>query len=723
MTVAEKVGQLVQLDASWGYPPEYLGDLLRAGEIGSVLNNADRSVVNELQRIAVEESRLGIPLLVGRDVIHGFRHVMPIPLGQAASWNPDLVEAAARLSAEEAVHAGINWTFAPMIDVARDPRWGRIAESPGEDPVLASAMSVAMVRGYQTDDLSAPGAIAACAKHFAGYGEVDGGRDYATTNVTRNELRNTYMPPFKAAVDAGVATLMTSFCDIDGVPATANDFLLRDVLRDEWRFEGLVVSDWDSVAQLSIHGLTPGDRESAAEAFGAGVDMEMAGRCFSEHLAQLLEDGEIDMAALDRSVSHVLTTKFKLGLFENPCIAEAQLPVLDVARTLDVARSLARESVVMLKNEADVLPLQPDSISRIALLGPLAHAPYQQLGTWVFDGDANLSVTLKDALADALPAHVTLDYLRVLETSRSKEMPDLEQALEMAECAEVVILALGEESILSGEAHCRADIDLPGAQMALVRAVKALGKPVVGVIMAGRPLTLGSIIDAFDGLLYAWHPGVQAGSALTDLLLGHASPSGKLPVSFPSVVGQIPIHYNHKNGGKPPSDDQIAHIDSLDTYAPQTSVGMCTYHLDAGYRPLFPFGFGLSYGRFTYDHLRLSTDALAIGESLTVTVKLVNHGDRDGDEVVQLYTRDLVGSVTRPVRELKDFQKVSVPAHSEREVTFELPSTALGFYGRRDRWAVEPGEFELWVGGDSSATLGARFEIVPSKGSQGEGSS
>jgi len=334
----------------------------------------------------------------------------------------------------------------------------------------------------------------------------------------------------------------------------------------------------------------------------------------------------------------------------------------------------------MLKNEADVLPLQPDSISRIALLGPLAHAPYQQLGTWVFDGDANLSVTLKDALADALPAHVTLDYLRVLETSRSKEMPDLEQALEMAECAEVVILALGEESILSGEAHCRADIDLPGAQMALVRAVKALGKPVVGVIMAGRPLTLGSIVDAFDGLLYAWHPGVQAGPALTDLLLGHASPSGKLPVSFPSVVGQIPIHYNHKNGGKPPSDDQIAHIDSLDTYAPQTSVGMCTYHLDAGYRPLFPFGFGLSYGRFTYDHLLLSTDALAIGESLTVTVKLVNHGDRDGDEVVQLYTRDLVGSVTRPVRELKDFQKVSVPAHSEREVTFELPSTALGFY-------------------------------------------
>ncbi len=722
MTVAEKVGQLVQLDASWGYPPEYLGDRLRAGEIGSVLNNADRSVVNELQRIAVEESRLGIPLLVGRDVIHGFRHVMPIPLGQAASWNPDLVEAAARLSAEEAVHAGINWTFAPMIDVARDPRWGRIAESPGEDPVLASAMSVAMVRGYQTEDLSAPDAIAACAKHFAGYGEVDGGRDYATTNVTRNELRNIYMPPFRAAVDAGVATLMTSFCDIDGVPATANDFLLRDVLREEWRFEGLVVSDWDSVAQLSIHGLTPGDRESAAEAFGAGVDMEMAGRCFSEHLAQLLEDGEIDMAALDRSVSHVLTTKFKLGLFESPCIAEAQLPVLDLARTLDVARSLARESVVMLKNEGDVLPLRPDSISRIALLGPLAHAPYQQLGTWVFDGDANLSVTLKDALADALPAHVTLDYLRVLETSRSKEMPDLEQALEMAECAEVVILALGEESILSGEAHCRADIDLPGAQMALVRAVKALGKPVVGVIMAGRPLTLGSIVDAFDGLLYAWHPGVQAGPALTDLLLGHASPSGRLPVSFPSVVGQIPIHYNHKNGGKPPSDDQIAHIDSLDTYAPQTSVGMCTYHLDAGYRPLFPFGFGLSYARFTYEHLRLSSETLAVGETLTVTVKLVNHGDRDGDEVVQLYTRDLVGSVTRPVRELKDFQKVSVPARSAREIMFELPSTALGFYGRKDRWTVEPGEFELWVGGDSSASLGTRFKIVPSKGSQGEGS-
>jgi beta-glucosidase len=370
----------------------------------------------------------------------------------------------------------------------------------------------------------------------------------------------------------------------------------------------------------------------------------------------------------------------------------------------------------MLKNERQTLPLEVDSLSRVALLGPLAHAPYQQLGTWVFDGDPELSVTLLTALQEHLPPSVALEYERVLEHSRSHDMPTLDRALTIAEEADVVVLALGEESILSGEAHCRANIDLPGAQMALVRAVRALGKPVVGVIMAGRPLTLGSIIDEFDALLYAWHPGVEAGPALVDLLLGAHSPSGKLPVSFPAVVGQIPIYYNHKNGGKPPSDDQVAHIDDLDTHAPQTSVGMCSYYLDAGFRPLFPFGFGLSYGQFDYSDLRLERDRIAVGETLRLAVTLSNHAQCDADEVVQVYVRDLVASVTRPVRELKAFRQVSVAGGSSVNVTFELSTDAFGFYGRNGRWCVEPGDFDLWVGGDSNATLGARFTLERSGG-------
>ncbi|MEO0365140.1 MAG: glycoside hydrolase family 3 N-terminal domain-containing protein [Pseudomonadota bacterium] len=712
MTLSEKVGQLVQSDASWGYPPDYLGDRLRAGGIGSVLNLANRDLVNALQRIAVEESRLGIPLLVGRDVIHGFRHVMPIPLGQAASWDVALVERAARCAATEAARVGINWTFAPMIDIARDARWGRIAESPGEDPTLAGAMARAMVRGFQTDDLAAPDAIAACAKHFAAYGAVDGGRDYATTNVPRNELRNVYLPPFKAAVDAGVASVMTSFSDIDGVPATANDFLLRDVLRDEWQFDGLVVSDWDSVSQLSIHGLTADDRDAARAAIGAGVDMEMNGPCYSAHLVDLVEKGQVAESVIDKAVVNVLRLKFRLGLFDRPFVDDDLHPAFDEIHARNVARKLARNSIVLLKNDRKALPIRVEALSRVALLGPLAHAPYQQLGTWVFDGDPELSVTLLDALKSALPESVSLDYHRVMQHSRSHAMPDLNAALEDAGRADVVVLGLGEESILSGEAHCRANIDLPGAQNELVRAVRAMGKPVIGVVLAGRPLTLDSVIDEFDALLYAWHPGIETGPALVDLLLGKTSPSGKLPVSFPKVVGQIPIHYNHKRGGKPPSPDQVAHIDELDTRAPQTSVGMTSYYLDAGYEPLFPFGFGLSYGEFHYHDLQLARDRLAPNEALQLSVELTNQGEYDAEEVVQVYVRDLVGSVTRPVRELKAFQRVHVSAASTCTVAFEIPVSDLGFYGRDDRWSIEPGAFQIWVGGDSNAALSANFEIT-----------
>ena len=561
MTLSEKIGQMNQLNASEGYAPDYLAERLRAGLIGSVINIADVHAVNELQRVATEESRLGIPLLVGRDVIHGFKTIMPIPLGQAATWNPVLVEECARVAALEAASAGINWSFAPMIDIARDPRWGRIAESPGEDVFLACSLAAAVVRGFQGDELSARGAIAACAKHFAGYGASESGRDYATTNIPENELRNVYLPPFKAAVDAGVMAIMTSFSDLDGVPGSANDFLLRQVLRDEWRFDGFVVSDWDSVRQLSIHGLTANDRESVTAAVNAGVDMEMAGEAYVTHIAGLVDEGRIKLELIDQAVANILRAKFRLGLFDRPFADPESLPDIADPQSLATARHAALQSVVLLKNDHHTLPLAADQTRCVAVIGPLADAPYEQLGTWVFDGDPDLSVTPLDAIRRLLGDAVELRYVRAMETSRSKMSAAFDEAAEATKGADAAVLFLGEESILSGEAHSRADIDLPGDQAELVRRVRAAGTKVIAVIMAGRPLTLTNIIDQVDAVLFAWHPGTMGGPAIADLLFGIESPSGKLPVTFPRMVGQVPIYYNQKNTGKPPSPEQIVHID------------------------------------------------------------------------------------------------------------------------------------------------------------------
>ena len=479
MTLAEKIGQMSQLDASHGYAPDYLADALRAGRIGSVLNAVDVNTVNELQRIAVEESRLGIPLLVGRDVIHGFKTILPIPLGQAASWNPDLVKEGARLAALEAATAGINWTFAPMIDISRDARWGRIAESFGECVLLTSTLGAAMVEGFQSDDLSAPGAIAACAKHFAGYGAVESGRDYATTNVPETKLRNVYLRPFKAAVDAGVTSVMTSFSDLNGIPATGNEFLLRQVLRDEWDFDGFVVSDWDSIRQLRIHGLTENDKESAFEAAVAGVDMEMAGDAYSSHLAELIDESRIDMQIIDTAVANILRAKFRLGLFENASTTPTDLPPVANERSLEMAKQAALESVVLLKNDNAVLPLSAERLNSIAVIGPLSDAPYQQLGTWIFDGDVNLSVTPMHAIHSLVGHDVNVRYVRAMENSRSKVNDAFDDAVEIARDSDAAILFLGEESILSGEAHSRADINLPGDQAELVRRIRETGKPVI----------------------------------------------------------------------------------------------------------------------------------------------------------------------------------------------------------------------------------------------------
>jgi beta-glucosidase len=715
MTLAEKVGQMCQLDASEGYAPDYLADGLRAGRIGSVLNVVDVDVVNELQRIAIEESRLGIPLLVGRDVIHGFRTIMPIPLGQAATWNPDLVKEAARVAALEAATTGINWTFAPMIDISRDARWGRIAESLGECVLLTSKLGAAMVEGFQGDDLSAPGAIAACAKHFAGYGAVESGRDYATTNIPETKLRNVYLRPFKAAVDAGATSLMTSFSDLNGIPATGNEFLLRKILRDEWNFDGFVVSDWDSIRQLQIHGLTENDKESAFEAAAAGVDMEMAGDAYSKHLAELVDDGRIDIKKIDNAVANILRAKIRLGLFEGAYTNAQALPSTANDHALETARQAALQSVVMLKNDNAVLPLSAKKMKSVAIIGPLADAPYQQLGTWIFDGDVDLSITPMHAIHSLVGHDVNVRYVRAMENSRSKTNAAFDDAVAIARDSDAAILFLGEESILSGEAHSRADINLPGDQAELVRRVRETGRPVIAVILAGRPLTLSNIVDQVDAILYAWHPGTMGGPALADLLFGIESPSGKLPATFPRMVGQIPIYYSQKNSGKPPSHDNIVHIDDIETRAPQTSLGMSAFHLDTHFTPLFPFGHGLSYARFEYRDIRVSTREIGLDDTVTISADLTNAGDVTADEVVQLYVRDIVANITRPVKELKGFRRVRLEPHQTVTVDFKLHTSDLTFYGRDMRLTVEPGEFHAWIGGSSTTDLRTEFWIVAGK--------
>ncbi|MEM9207879.1 MAG: glycoside hydrolase family 3 N-terminal domain-containing protein [Pseudomonadota bacterium] len=714
MTLAEKIGQMSQLNVGDGCIHDPLAEAVRAGRVGSVLNEVNVEVVNELQRLAMEESRLGIPLLVARDVIHGFQTVMPIPFAQAASWSEETVRLGARVAAREAARCGVNWTFAPMIDVARDPRWGRIAESLGEDPYLISMLGAAMVRGFQGDELAAIGSVAACAKHFAGYGAVESGRDYAATNIPENEMRNVYLRPFKAAVDAGVATLMTSFSDIDGVPATANEFLLRDILRDEWAFDGLVVSDWDSIRQLCIHGLTETDEDAALEAARAGVDMEMHGDAYINNLERHVNEGRVDPALIDTAASNILRIKFRLGLFDNPYTDPSRFPPIGDADALGTAHRAALQSVVLLKNAQNVLPLSVEKSASIAVIGPLADEPREQLGTWIFDGNPELSVTPLRALREFVGDKGAVRYARGLETSRSRDASGFAAAETTARNADTVVLFLGEEAILSGEAHSRADIGLPGAQAELVRRIHSTGKPIIAVILTGRPLVLTDIVEHVDAILFAGHLGTMAGPALVDLLFGTESPSGKLPATLPKMVGQIPIYYSQKNTGKPPSPDTAVLIDEIDAHAEQLSTGLTAYHLDAGYRPLFPFGYGLSYTSFHYEKLRISAPEIALGQSVSIRVDLINAGDRDGTEVVQLYVRDLVGSVTRPVRELKAFRRVFLEGGARKTVEFVLPTDDLAFFGRDNSLRAEPGKFQAWVGGSSETDreLTVCFRIV-----------
>lgn len=712
MTVAEKIGQMSQADAADNTKADTLRDSVRAGRIGAVLNEVDLEAVNELQRIAVRESRLGIPLLTGRDVIHGFRTVLPIPLGQAASWNPELVRQGARLAALEAASVGINWTFAPMIDISRDPRWGRIAESLGEDVYLTRVLGAAMVRGFQAENLADPGAIAACAKHFAGYGASECGRDYNTTNIPENELRNVHLPPFKAVVDAGVATIMTSFSDLNGVPTSGNRFLMTQLLRDEWQYNGFVVSDWGSIEQLTVHGFTASATEAAYEAVTAGVNMEMATSVYAGHLADLLEQGRVSMQQLDAMAGDILKCKFRLGLFENPYTDSSAYPASANSENLATAKTLARQSIVLLKNRDKALPLRKDALRSLAVIGPMADAPYEQLGTWVFDGDPEISQTPLSAIREFVAHDVDIRYVRAMETSRSRTSTAFAEAKAAADASDAVIVFLGEESILSGEAHSRANIDLPGNQAELVHALHETGKPLIAVILAGRPLTLTNVVDELDAVLYAWHPGTMGGPAIADILFGVEAPSGKLPVTFPSVVGQIPIYYAHKNTGKPPTPESVVHIDDIEVNARQASFGMTSFHLDAGFRPLYPFGYGLSYTTFSYSNIEVSHPLIEPDESVTVQAVVRNDGDVEADEVVQLYVRDRVGNVTRPVRELKGFQRLRLKAGESKTVSFVLSPGDLAFYGRDMRLMTEPGEFHVWIGGSSDADLRTEFSII-----------
>ena len=704
MTLSEKIGQMNQVSAG-GDVANY-AEALRNGQIGSILNEVDPVKINEFQRICVEESRLGIPLLVGRDVIHGFHTIFPIPLGLAATFDPSLVEVGARIAAIEATAQGVRWTFSPMLDIARDPRWGRMAEGSGEDPLLDAAMAEAMVRGYQGSMELDKTSMAACVKHFVGYGAAEGGRDYNSTFLTEKQLRNVYLPPFEAAVKAGALTLMTSFNDNDGVPSTGNTFILKDVLRKEWGFDGLVVTDWNSMGEMIAHGFGVDRKDVACKAVNAGVDMDMMTFGFLSHLEELVASGCVKESAIDEAVRHILRVKILLGLFEHPYVdVDAAASVQYAKENLDAARSTVEESVILLRNDG-VLPLDAENIRTILVTGPMADAPHDQLGTWSFDGDKNHTVTPLKALQERFPGKVL--YVPGLRFSR-EQRDRFDDVVAAARRSDVVLAFVGEEAILSGEAHCLADLNLIGSQSDLLAALKSTGKPVITTVMAGRPLTIERDLPNCSAMLYAFHPGTMGGPALADILFGDVNPSGKTPVTFLRTVGQAPLYYAHNMTGRPYAGEKM--LSEIDLEAGQTSLGNTSYYLDYGAYPLFPFGFGLSYTTFRYSDIAVDKMVYPKDGEISISFTLANTGERDGTEVVQVYIRDLVGSVTRPVKELKAFKREFLKTGESRRITYRIPVSDLAFYGLDGEKKVEPGDFQLWVAGDSASGEPVPFEV------------
>jgi beta-glucosidase len=718
MTIEEKVGQLNQYSSVFdltgppptGGPAAQIYDQIRQGLVGSMLNVNGAAATRKAQELAVG-SRLGIPLIIGYDVIHGYKTIFPIPLGEAASWDPELAERSARVAAVEAAASGIHWTFAPMVDVARDARWGRIMEGAGEDPYLGAQMAAARVRGFQGNDLAAVDTIAACAKHYAAYGFAEAGRDYNTVDVSEQTLRNVVLPPFHAAVDAGVATLMNSFNELGGIPATGSRLLQRTILKGEWGFDGFVVSDWGSIGEMVAHGYAP-DLEAAAEvAIEAGSDMDMESRAYIDHLAGLVSSGTVDVALVDEAVRRVLRVKFALGLFDDPYrysdVAREEEMVLRPSH-LEAARDVARRSIVLLENEGGLLPLARDA-GTIAVIGPLAADKDSPLGGWRGQGEADSAVSLLEGIQAAAGAGTTVVHAQGVPlatgvrsfvqelTFETRDASGIPAAVEAARGADVVVLAIGEEGFQTGEGRSQVDVDLKGLQLELLRAVAEVNQNLVVVVMSGRPLVLTEVADRAPAILEAWHLGSQAGHAIADVLFGDYNPSGKLPVSFPRHVGQEPLYYNHKQTGR----------------GSPAFGGMVfwSHYTDAPSTPLFPFGHGLSYTTFAYSDLKLSASELSTGETLTVEVTLTNVGERSGTEVVQLYVHDRFGSYTRPVKELKGFQKVALDPGDSRTVTFLLGADDLAFYGPESRWTAEPGAFEVFVGGSSADLLQGEFSL------------
>ena len=720
MTLDEKIAQMTQL--SGGEVTEDLENHVRAG-LGSMLNSMGEEA-NHYQRIAVEESRLGIPMIFARDVIHGYRTIYPIPLGQAASFDLALVEEAARLTAREAMQAGIRWTFSPMVDIARDPRWGRIAEGYGEDTYLSSQMGAATVRGYQGYDSIVQ--MAACVKHFVGYGVSEGGRDYNTTWIPEVQLRETYLPPFKAALEAGALSIMCAFNDLNGVPISANKHLMKDILRDEWQYTGLLVSDYASSENMTKHGNCANLKEATLLSINAQMEMDMESHAYLNHLKELVEEGTVEEELLDVCVRNILRMKFRLGLFDNPYCA-VENPDFYNAASLAAAQRAAEESAVLLKNNG-ILPLASSphhpiaSKTTVLVCGPLAHSQNDQNGTWCFDKVDSATVTPLMAFRQlAREGKIRLIEQPGKHWSREVNAANIEQLKRLAKQADVVLYFGGEESILSGEARCRAHLDLPGDQSEQLRALKATGKPVVLTVMAGRPLCIGEDIDAVDAVLYAFHGGTMQGPALANLIMGKVAPSGRLPVTFPQAVGQIPMYYNKKNSGRPTSNPIL--YEDIPVGAAQFSIGADSYWLEYGDKPLYPFGYGLSYTTFEYSPVMLSDTILIASShnSLTASCVITNTGNREAVAVPQLYIRDVVGSLTRPIRELKGFQRISIPAGESRTVYFDLTADDLAYWHLAEgltlgadgayTFSAEPGDFHIWIAPNAAEGRHAEFTL------------
>lgn len=703
MTLEEKVGQLMQYSGFGEFTGPVSDDhnymeVLKNGMVGSMLNVNGAEYTRKLQQVAVEETRLGIPLIFGYDIIHGYRTIFPVPLAETASWDMELIETSARVAAAEAAAAGQHWTFAPMVDIARDPRWGRVMEGAGEDPFLGSLVAASRVKGFQGNDLADHSTIVACAKHFAAYGAAMAGKDYNTVDISNRTLHEIYLPPFKAALDAGVETFMSSFNEINGVPATANRYILTDLLKKEWNFKGFIVSDWSSIRELIPHGVATNEYEAGYLAMNAGVDMDMMGLIYDPQLFQLMDDGKVSQSQLDDAVRRILRVKFKLGLFDDPyryCNEEREKEVIMNEEHLEIARDVARKSIVLLKNENNLLPLDPDKIKTIALIGPMADNQFDLIGEWSARGNPAEAISLLEGLKNSLEGKAQILHAKGCQIT-GEDKSGFSEAIRAARAADVVVAAVGESKFMSGEALCRSDIGLPGVQKEFIMELQKTGKPIIVVLMNGRPLAIPWVKENVPAILETWFLGTQAGPAIADVLLGKYNPSGKLPVTFPVSVGQVPIFYSYKNTGRPPIP----------------GIRWNSKYLDIPVEPLFPFGYGLSYTTFEYSEITLSDTILLPGGELTAEVTVKNTGVRDGEEIIQLYIRDLVGSVTRPVLELKGFRKESIPAGESVTVLFTITEEDLKFYDINMEFTAEPGDFEVFIGPNSVELKKAKFTFM-----------